>query len=106
MTTDIFCLYLQNRLIQTGQTGGQWYSDASPFSIPWSHNKKITTRFPDGHLDGGAGDERVVSRNGARPGEGRRDFGGRRSGNGGKNRIRFQCYKTFYGRNLRLFLIS
>jgi hypothetical protein len=21
---------------QTNQTGGQWYSDASPFSIPWS----------------------------------------------------------------------
>jgi hypothetical protein len=26
--------YLQNRLIQTSQTGGQWYSDTSPFSIP------------------------------------------------------------------------
>jgi hypothetical protein len=25
---------LQNRLIQTSQTGGQWYSDTSPFSIP------------------------------------------------------------------------
>jgi hypothetical protein len=25
---------LQNRLIQTGQTGGQQYSDTSPFSIP------------------------------------------------------------------------
>ena len=35
MTTDNFCFYLQNRLIQTSQTGGQWYSDASPFSIPW-----------------------------------------------------------------------
>jgi hypothetical protein len=21
---------------QTSQTGGQWYSDTSPFSIPWS----------------------------------------------------------------------
>ncbi len=30
-----FCFYLQNRLIQTSQTGGQWYSDTSPFSIPW-----------------------------------------------------------------------
>jgi hypothetical protein len=30
-----FCFYLQNRQIQTGQTGGQWYSDTSPFSIPW-----------------------------------------------------------------------
>ena len=35
MTTDNFCFYLQNRLIQTCQTGGQWYSDTSPFSIPW-----------------------------------------------------------------------
>jgi hypothetical protein len=30
-----FCFYLQNRLIQTSQTEGQWYSDTSPFSIPW-----------------------------------------------------------------------
>jgi len=34
MTTDIFCFYLQNRLIQTSQTGGQQYSDTSHFSIP------------------------------------------------------------------------
>ncbi len=34
MTTENFCFYLQKRLIQTSQTGGQWYSDASPFSIP------------------------------------------------------------------------
>jgi hypothetical protein len=33
MITDNFCCYLQNRLIQTSQTGGQWYSDTSPFSI-------------------------------------------------------------------------
>jgi hypothetical protein len=30
MTTDNFCFYLQNRLIQTSQTGGQRYSDAPP----------------------------------------------------------------------------
>jgi hypothetical protein len=30
MTTDNFCFYLENRLIQTSQTGGQWYSDTSP----------------------------------------------------------------------------
>jgi hypothetical protein len=35
MTTDNFCFYLPNRLIQTSQTGGQWYTDTSPFSIPW-----------------------------------------------------------------------
>ncbi len=35
MTTDNFCFYLQNRLVQTSQTGGQLYSDTSFFSIPW-----------------------------------------------------------------------
>ncbi len=34
MTTDKFCIYLQNRLIQTSQTGVQQYSDTFPFSIP------------------------------------------------------------------------
>jgi hypothetical protein len=34
LTNDNFCFYLQNKLIQTSQTGGQWYSDTSPFSIP------------------------------------------------------------------------
>jgi hypothetical protein len=34
MTTDNFCFYLQNRLIQTSQTEGQRYSDTSPLSIP------------------------------------------------------------------------
>jgi hypothetical protein len=44
MTTDNFCCYLQNRLIKTSQTGGQWYSDTSPFSIPWLFYWK-KTRF-------------------------------------------------------------
>ncbi len=35
MTTDNFCFYFQNRLIQTSQTGGQLYSDTPPFNIPW-----------------------------------------------------------------------
>jgi hypothetical protein len=35
MTTDNFCFYFQDRLIQTSQTRAQWYSDTSPFSIPW-----------------------------------------------------------------------
>jgi len=34
MTNNNFCFYLQNRLIQTSPTGGRWYSDTSPFSIP------------------------------------------------------------------------
>ncbi len=37
MTTGSVCFYLQNRLIQTSQTGGQLYSDTSPFSIPWNN---------------------------------------------------------------------
>jgi hypothetical protein len=35
MTIDNFCFNLQNGQIQTSQTGGQWYSDTSPFIIPW-----------------------------------------------------------------------
>ncbi len=35
MRSDNFWFYLQNRLIQTSQAGGQWYIDPSPFSIPW-----------------------------------------------------------------------
>jgi hypothetical protein len=42
MTTDNFCFYFQSRLIQTGQTGGQWYSDTSPFSIPWYKRPSLT----------------------------------------------------------------
>ncbi len=38
MTIDNFCFYLQNRLIQTSQTGGQWYNDTSPLSIPCSNS--------------------------------------------------------------------
>jgi hypothetical protein len=30
ITTDNFCFYLKNRLIQTSQTGGLQYSDTSP----------------------------------------------------------------------------
>jgi hypothetical protein len=42
-TTDNFCLYLQNKLIQTGQTGGQLYSDTLPFSVPWTVNSFYST---------------------------------------------------------------
>ncbi len=34
MTNDNFCFYLQNRQIQTSQTGGQRYSDISPLVFP------------------------------------------------------------------------
>ncbi len=38
------CFYLQNRLIETSQTGGQW----SPFSIPWPSAWLKT--YPNGTL--------------------------------------------------------
>ena len=46
MTTDNYCFYLQNRLIQTSQTGGQQYSDPSPFSIPWFVHSKVKPDLP------------------------------------------------------------
>ncbi len=33
-TTDNFCFYLQNRLIQMSQKGGQQYSDTSSLVFP------------------------------------------------------------------------
>jgi hypothetical protein len=50
MSTDNFCFYLQNRLIQTCQTGGQWYSDTSPFSIPWPRPRLIFARKADASM--------------------------------------------------------
>ncbi len=41
MTTEMFCFYLQKRLIQTSQTGGQRYSDTYPFSIPCSGHTNV-----------------------------------------------------------------
>jgi hypothetical protein len=55
MTTDRFSFYFQNRLIQTSQVGGQWYSDTSPLSIPWiipfilSRLELIRNCLPFGH---------------------------------------------------------
>jgi hypothetical protein len=51
MNNDNFCFYLQNRLIQTSQTRGQWYSDTSLFSIPcpsyciWYLDERQQKRF-------------------------------------------------------------
>jgi hypothetical protein len=42
MTTDNFCFYLQNTLIQLGQTGGQLYNDTSPFSVPWMKHFSVS----------------------------------------------------------------
>ncbi len=33
--------YFLNRLIQTSQTGGQWYSDTSPFRTPCTNNNLL-----------------------------------------------------------------
>jgi len=44
MTTDKFYFYLQNRLIQTSQTGGQWYSDTPPLVFPGTvHHLALTS---------------------------------------------------------------
>jgi len=42
MATDNFSFYLQNRLIQTSQTGGQWYS------IPWYRLLGFLSLWPGG----------------------------------------------------------
>jgi hypothetical protein len=47
MTTDNFCFYSQNRLIQTSQTGGQWYSDTSTISIPWQGSRLMMFMLMD-----------------------------------------------------------
>ncbi len=43
--TIFVCFYLQNGLTQTSQTGGEQYSDTSPFSIPWTSIKNFTHCF-------------------------------------------------------------
>jgi hypothetical protein len=43
-TTDNFCFYYQNRIIQTSQTGGQRYRDTFPFSITWPGYQNLRAR--------------------------------------------------------------
>jgi hypothetical protein len=57
MMTDNFCFYLQTRLIQTSQTGGQSYSDTCPFSIPWLRSCIVHIRALRGHHWKGKQDE-------------------------------------------------
>ncbi len=41
---------------QTSQTGGQWYSDTSPFSIPWfDSTSSVSLELQSGHSCKGAG---------------------------------------------------
>jgi hypothetical protein len=42
MTTNNLCFCLQSSPIQTSQTGGQWYSDTSLFSIPCSLSPSLS----------------------------------------------------------------
>jgi hypothetical protein len=49
MTNDNFCFYMQNRLIQTSQTGGQWYSDTFPLVFPGASMHCQGIAFPRSH---------------------------------------------------------
>ena len=64
MTTVNCCFYLQNRLFQTSQTGGQQHSDTSPFSIPWLHHCRPFMR-----LDGANEVERLDGWEDLEPGD-------------------------------------
>ncbi len=59
MTADSFCFYLQNRLVQTSQTGGQRYSITSPFSIP-CFLRHLDFPAPDKRSANAVGDEKTV----------------------------------------------
>jgi hypothetical protein len=80
MRTGNFCFYLQSRLIQTRQTGGQRYSDTSSFSILWFPPHLI---FGPALLDPGVDEQQ-------------RD-----------DAIDLdQCYKTFYDRKLLISVVA
>jgi hypothetical protein len=68
MTTDNFGFYLQNRLIQSSQTGGQQYTDTSPFGIPylvqcsaWQLLRTLDDEMYQGTLIGGGGSVQLTS---------------------------------------------
>jgi len=102
MTTVNCCFYFQIRLIQTCQTGGQWYSDTSPISIPYISYKlqlrdrgccqEQTDLLPVGE---------ILVAGGCRQG-----YGGADATNHYVVRLLGQCYKTFYDRKLLIFVIS
>jgi len=46
LRTNNFGFYLPNRLIQTSQTGGEQYSDTSPFSVPWLSALSLSAWIP------------------------------------------------------------
>jgi hypothetical protein len=98
MTTDNFCFYLQNRLVQTSQTGGQWYSDTSTFSIPWlSTLANSASPLPT--------KKNVLNRRN-QDGDGFVEIVSAGYTAGKVSVIQTfssaKCHKTFYGRNLRV----
>jgi hypothetical protein len=62
---------LQNRLTQTSQTGGQWYIDTSPFSIPWRNVYIYKEREREREKEGRG--EREINREREREKEGWRE---------------------------------
>ncbi len=127
MTTDNFCFYLQNRLIQTSQTGGQWFSDTSPFSIHCSnirlerpardkHSSLLRTFINYGCKKSFCNLDTWVNAclsTDEHPGLLRQGFNERvkcfivqaKRATNYVTGSRGQSYKTFYGRNLRIFVI-
>jgi hypothetical protein len=121
VTTDNLCFNSQNRLIQISQTGGQWYNDLSPFSIPclfpfiaiWSIEiwptvikvKIVGTCHILGTHISVPKSLKVVE-------NGWSDIWLNWSWNSSWRRryntkeTRAQCYKTFFVRNLHFFIIS
>jgi hypothetical protein len=110
MTTDNNCFYLQNRLIQTSQTGGQWYNDTSPFSIPCTNITLTKISYTIDRLDQNTkSNNSLIARK--KPLSSKRcsltELTIRNSFT--KNwisNIWSQCYIPFYVRNLLMFEIS
>jgi hypothetical protein len=72
MTTDNFCVYLQNRLVETSQTGGQWCSDTSPLVFPGACFKVYARFFSSARNQAVCvnvnGDSSVAARNSSKAG--------------------------------------
>jgi len=95
MTTDHFCFCLQNRLIQTSQTGGQQYSD-TPLVFPDSNfkfGKIFPTNFQTGHTCTGT-ETAAVTAAGRRKKKVLEETEERLLTTSGES-SRDQCYKTF-----------
>ncbi len=47
----IYVFIWEKQTIQTSQTEGQWYSDTSPFSIPWLDTQRVLSYLRSQILD-------------------------------------------------------